>query len=402
MSDTRLMDSAREQAAADERGRALRALLRRPLLSASGPDADAFVLVRRHAAWLREWFAAETGWRLHVEPEFARLRKRPADVADPWRPARPGRGKPPFSRRRYVLLCLALAALERSESQTTLGLLAEKVITGAADPVLVDAGVNFTMERIDERRDLVAVVRLLLDLGVLHRVAGDEQAYVDARGDALYDVERRVLSVLLASPRGPSTIAAAAFPTRLEALADDPELQAAGPTVVRRRLARRLLDDPVVYDADLDDDERAYLRTQRPQLARRLAEPAGLEPELRAEGTCLLDPTGDATDAALPEEGTDGHATLLLAEYLASAGRRTVGDDELLGHLATLAEQHRAYWRKATRTPEGIAALCRTAVERLGALRLVDHRPEGVVALPALARYTAGEPIVASRQESLL
>jgi len=49
-------------------------------------------------------------------------------------------------------------------------------------------------------------VRLLLELGVLARVAGDEEAFMREAGDALYDVERRVLAVLLAAPHGPSTI----------------------------------------------------------------------------------------------------------------------------------------------------------------------------------------------------
>jgi uncharacterized protein (TIGR02678 family) len=135
-----VVDDARSQAKAAELARARRALLRHPLLTESGPDPAALTLVRRHAAELREWFAEETGWQLQVDPESARLRKTPADPADATRPATAGRGQPPFSRRRYVLLCLALAALERLEQQTTLGALAERVLAGATDPALADAG----------------------------------------------------------------------------------------------------------------------------------------------------------------------------------------------------------------------------------------------------------------------
>jgi uncharacterized protein (TIGR02678 family) len=67
----------------------------------------------------------------------------------------------PFTRRRYVLLCLALAALERGEAQIALGL-AEQVVMDAGDPHLEAAGIAFTLERRDERLDLAAVVRLLL------------------------------------------------------------------------------------------------------------------------------------------------------------------------------------------------------------------------------------------------
>ncbi|MGC5412535.1 DUF2398 family protein, partial [Streptomyces sp. DT225] len=109
---------------------------------------------------------------------------------------------------RYVLLCLALAALERGESQIALGRLADQVVLDATDPGLVASGIHFTLDRREERLDLAAVVRLLLDLGVLRRVAGDEDAYVNGAGDVLYDVERRVLAGLLATRRGPSTVQA--------------------------------------------------------------------------------------------------------------------------------------------------------------------------------------------------
>ncbi len=399
------LEDARQQARSAELARARRALLRHPLLTEAGPDPAALTLVRRHASELRAWFADETGWALLVGPESARLRKAPADLGDASRPARSGRGQPAFSRRRYVLLCLALAALERLEQQTTLGLLAEHVLGAASDPALVEAGIGFTMERRDERSDLVAVVRLLLAHGVLAKVAGDEQAYLDERGDALYDVDRRVLATVLSSPRGPSTIATADHDERLAALAGQREEDAepATPAAIRRRLARRLLDDPVVYTAELDADEQAYLATQRPQLARRLAEPCGLVPELRAEGTALLDPTGEATDAALPEEGTDGHVTLLLAEHLAAAPDAWHRLEELEDHTIALAAEHSTAWRKAARTPEGARDACHDALARLAGLRLIERDGDAVRALPALCRYAADEPTVAgARQPGLL
>ncbi len=55
----------------DERRRALRALLARPLLPRSHP---AYAPVRRHADDLRQWFAHEVGWELLVEDSFVRLR----------------------------------------------------------------------------------------------------------------------------------------------------------------------------------------------------------------------------------------------------------------------------------------------------------------------------------------
>jgi uncharacterized protein (TIGR02678 family) len=161
--------------------KAARGLLRRPVLRAHGPDAELVVLVRRHASELRSWFDRNTGWRLVVDSEVARLVKAVPDTADATHPARDPRSRAPFSRRRYVLTCLALAVLERADAQITLGRLAEQIVLAAADPDLAAAGVTFVLERREERTDLVSVVRLLLDLGVLSRVAGDEDAFVRRR-----------------------------------------------------------------------------------------------------------------------------------------------------------------------------------------------------------------------------
>ncbi len=42
-------------------------------------------------------------------------------------------------------------------------------------------------------------------------------------GDVLYDVERRVMAVLISAPRGPSTIVADNFANRLDELIAEPE-----------------------------------------------------------------------------------------------------------------------------------------------------------------------------------
>ena len=127
MSDT--LDGALQRAESVQLRRAARALLRRPLLRADGPEAEEFQLVRRHAARLRDWFDLNTGWRLIVDSEVARLVKMAPATTDATHPARDARSGLPFGRRRYVLTCLALAVLERADSQITLGWLA-----GPPDP----------------------------------------------------------------------------------------------------------------------------------------------------------------------------------------------------------------------------------------------------------------------------
>ncbi|MGH3714629.1 MAG: TIGR02678 family protein [Micromonosporaceae bacterium] len=393
-----VMDSQRDE----ERARALRALLRHPLLTPRGPDPAMFRLVRKHAEWLRDWFGNQTGWALLVDTEVARLRKTPVELRDASRPAVAGAARVTYSRRRYVLTCLALAALERADKQVTLGWLAERILALAAAPELAAAGVGFTLERREERADLVAVSRLLLELHALVKVAGDEQAYVNATGDALYDVNRPVLASLLTVRRGPSVIGAADLPGRLAALTEDPPAttEEARNRQLRHALARRMLDDPVVYYADLSEPERAYLASQWPFLTRRLTEATGLVAEVRAEGIALVDPTGEATDLKLPDEGTDGHATLLLAEHLAETGQGApVAVADLRRHVAALAVRHRAYWRKAAAQPGGEVELTRIAIDRLVALGLAQHDGEAVSPLPALARYRYGEPVLTGGRE---
>jgi uncharacterized protein (TIGR02678 family) len=378
---------------AEERERALRALLMWPLMPAGHPALE---IVRRHAAYLRDWFGRETGWNLQVERQCARLYKRAAVIDDATR------GLPEFDRDRYVLLCLACAVLERAESQITLRTLGERLLEAAADPDLAVGEFVFTLEGARERRSLVSVCRLLLELGVLMRVAGDEEGYVNQSGDVLYDVHRRVLARLPAGTRGASLIAMSQpgldLNGRLAALLDEyvPDSPEGRRMALRHRLARRLLDDPVLYNDDLTEDEREYLVSQRGPLAYRLAQAAGLVAELRAEGLALVDADGELSDRHLPSVGTEAHATLLVAEHLARAARtapeRIHSLYELAGYLRSAADRYGRYWRKDAREAGAETMLVTEAVNRLEALRLVRCLEHGVQALPALHRYAITEP----------
>jgi len=406
---------------AEERMRALRALLATPELSAER-DPDLFRLTRRHADHLREWFERELGWRLLVEPRTIRLRmsyvpRGPTATAIAERhPARVRRTDPPFTRRRYVLLCLVLATLERSDPQVALGRLTDDVLLAARQGGLED--IEFTLRTREERSDLVAVIRLLMAHGVLQRVAGDEDAYVSADGDALYDVDRRVLSTILAVRHSPATVALApgaedtgageapAVPSisRIEAALDAPPTAFTEDETnrqTRHSLARRLLMDPVTYFDELDDRERAYLVSQRTHLTRRLSESTGLVAEIRAEGIALVDPDDQLTDLRMPEQGTEGHATLLVAEHLATDGAATVAD--LRRHVRAFAQEYSAYWRRSSREPGAENALVSGVLDRLvglGLVRVAGRGPEAqVLPLPALARFTVAEPTIRERPQ---
>ncbi|MFZ5462696.1 MAG: TIGR02678 family protein [Pseudomonadota bacterium] len=370
---------------------AVRALLKSPLVTSEHPD---FGAVRRHADRLRTWFAREAGWPLLIERDCARLFKRPGDTRDATR------GLPDFDRRRYVLLCLAIAVLERAEPQITLRVLGERLLLAAADPVLAERGFAFGLTSSHERRELVVVCRRLLEWGAIARVAGDEDGFVlgheGVGGDVLYDIRRRVLAGVLAAVRGPSTWPAEGAPpdleARLAALVGEHQMdtEEGRRAAVRHRLARRLLDDPVVYFDELDAEERAYLQSQRGPMAARLANDSGLVPELRLEGLALIDEAGELSDIALPAEGTESHVTLLVAEML---GTRTAGisEDEVADFIREACERHGRYWRKSAREPGAERELAQAALGRLAMLRLVERKAGRVHPLPALARFALGE-----------
>src|SRR5262245_52129190 len=233
----------------------MRALLRNPLLPALGDRAKEYVIVRRHSAWLKYWLGKFPAWDLYIDKEVARLRKTPPDLADETKPAVDATSGSAFSKRRYALLCLALAALEKSERQTTLGKIAETIVEFvASDRELQTAGLVFDISNYDQRRDLVHAVRILLQFGLLHRIHGDERHFLNRSGvsDALYQINRPILAVMLNVARSPSALEAAAAATaqgtgtqlpRSRALLDDTEsaTEEDRSRRIRSRLVRILL-----------------------------------------------------------------------------------------------------------------------------------------------------------------
>jgi uncharacterized protein (TIGR02678 family) len=188
------------------------------------------------------------------------------------------------------------------------------------------------------------------------------------------------------------------FNDQLAALVDEyvPDSPEGRRLALRHRLARRLLDDPVLYHDDLTEDEREYLVSQRGPLAHRLAQATGLTAELRAEGLALVDADGELSDKHLPAVGTEAHATLLVAEHLARSARDEPecihSLHELAAYLRDAADRYGRFWRKDAREAGAEIALATEAVSRLAALRLVRCLEHGVQALPALHRYAIIEP----------
>jgi uncharacterized protein (TIGR02678 family) len=386
-----------EAARLAERAGAVRWLLAHPLtLAVDAPEP--FTQVVRHRAFLTDWFADHAGWKLAVEPAagLARLHKIPA-ASDPTRGARLT-GRAPFDRRRYVLLCLVLAVCDEAGGQTTLASLARGVAELGGEVAGVAA---FDATSGSERRALVDALRLLAELGVLRLRDGDAERYAQtAEGDALFDVNERALSHLVAAPVPP---ALAGDPARLLA-EPEPESEEGQRLRHRHHAVRRLLDDPVLYFDDLPAETFDWVDHGRAYLYRLLQHDAGLLVERRAEGLAAIDPSGDTADPSFPDGGsTVKHAAILLAEQLV---RRRTGHgerapaDEVVALTRGLHADHgeACHWSKLyPADAEGCARLADEAMELLESFALVARDADGWRIRPAIARFRPGAPTRSTR-----
>jgi uncharacterized protein (TIGR02678 family) len=378
-----------EVTAAVERRQAARLLLRHPLITPEKPDPEGFALVRRHAEALASFFAIQLGYRLFVEPDLARLHKSaPLDFGCVR--ALSTRSGQPFGPRRYSLLCLILAVLERVDSQISLSQIATGVqlLTSSDDGLIL-----FDPDRYPERRAFVHAVQAIADLGAIALCDGDEEGFARGGGDALYDVHPRLIAQLLAAWARPST-------------ADDPGALASDPYPdtdegrtqrARHSLMRHLVEEPVVYLEDLSERELAYLRVQRHTMIRNLEEWFGFEVEVRAEGLACIDPEDYVTDTRFPSHGTVAHAALLLSEQLTTRARAHPGDGlvtrpEITSMVERFAVEHLAHWRADVTQNGGPERLAHEAIDYLSAFSLVRINELGMTATPALGRFRPVPP----------
>lgn len=404
----------------EERQAALCGLLRNPLLTATGKGAATFTLVRRHAPWLKKWFGRWPNWPLVTTASIARLRKHPSPRRDATRgliDRSSSSDKACFTRRRYALLCLVMAMLENEQRQTTIQQVARKTeVFVRVNPEFSQLGFTFDARQLSHRRELVAVMRFLQQQHVLVRADGDDAGYVQGNGDCLYRIERASLAMVLCSVQGASTVVESTLDDFIVALneVDVPELDEARNRNLQNMLVRRLLDDPVMYFDELTPREYDYFNDQGERILKELCQTTGLVAERRAEGVALLDPAGDCTDVGLPESGTRGHATLLLAEWfgdrlksqdmrgpgtsmpeangsLAGAGslsHNNISMADVQEQVGKLAYIHGSRWRKNANSPEGIRQLMDDSLDLLESLALIDIVGGNIVPRPAVARYS--------------
>ncbi|MEU3290412.1 TIGR02678 family protein [Streptomyces longwoodensis] len=376
--------SQRDPNTAHERSTVIRALLMRPLLHRRGRHIRTLDLARRHQAELRAWFDYHLGWRLHVERDRLRLFKVPASTAP--------HGHPAPTARQCALYCLILAVLGECGKQTVLSELATKItaLTSAHSRLR-----HFDATHHRERVDLVAMVRLLTEQGVLAAVGGEsttsrsnEKEYIAGTGDALYDVDHRTAALMLASPVPPSQ-------------ADGPQaLLDVGPTHagtpeegLRHTLMRRLVDEPVVHWDDLPSAQRDVVRDHGDDLFTAVRLGLDTRMEVRAEGAAVIDE--ELSDIEFPKSSAASFAALAMADQLcthiaSSQPRRTFVSHTQLDDLAAqLTEQLSKLVANINGQPIDTPRVLDASLHLLSQLGLITPVQGGIQCQPALARFRA-------------
>jgi uncharacterized protein (TIGR02678 family) len=311
----RPVDATDQRLAAEQR-RAMRALLSRPLLHATGPqDSERLVeelrLVRRHRAALTKEFTDGLRYRLIVEPGGARLVKsglgrdgsRP--LRRPTKGTGPGR---PFTPRDYAVLTVTLAVLSRSAQQLLLGELAGEIRSAAAT-----VGINLDLESITDRRLVHAVLLVLTEWGVLTERDGDLEQWADnVAAQSLLEISAERLALLLTVP----------MPTgRGDAEILDPPPLTPSAGGARIAIRRMLVESPVLTTEDLPPEYQEWWARSRGAQAEWFERALGLHLELRAEGALITDPDEELTDEVFPGPGSLRHAALMALDVLVSSIR---------------------------------------------------------------------------------
>jgi len=331
---------------------------------------DSFLLVRRHSAELKRRFGETVGYRLVVEPTFARLLKPPLPDSSPIRALQGPSG--PVSPRVYQYICLLAAALQApgAADQWLISSLIAQVRSDAATAGII------TGETPTERRDLVTAVNLLTEFGVVEETEGTATAWgVGQDSEVLLTVDQTALSYLIANPDIGKT-------------RTDPPA---------RTLARRLVEDPILDRSLLSDEEELIWSVDRGALEEHLEELFGLHLEVRREGALAWDFAEDATDEPFPGQGGSRQLALMFLTELVRShepsgiGTVTVTNETVDQIIATILDLNRGYLRSDLEPSDPAAPVrAKAAVTKLLCAVGLLAVGNGTVTLhPAAARYGA-------------
>jgi uncharacterized protein (TIGR02678 family) len=355
----------------------LRLLMVRPWLIA-GRDEGAIATVRRNEAAVREALA-RLGWVLVIDRDFVRLRKSAPVRRQAWAASGPN----PLTCSWFFLL---VAAAESMPPRVSIGQLVAAARTAAAE-----AEVPAPDDK-PERHAILAALKMLDERGAVESLDGDINEFLrDDDPPVLLAVRHhRLIHVIANFGVADPVEDPVGWLEQVEREADP-----------ARRMRRRLVDDTAVYACDLDADEADWLsRRVRGDDGLPLAEAFGLHLERRGEGAAFVVP-GDAYrsrselgDCPFPGGGTVAHAGLLLcdmaeAEGIVDAERpgwRGVSQDQIIGHLAVLAEKY-ADQGWSTEHVTNLPGLATEVIALLGGANLLRVEAQTWWFAPATGRW---------------
>ncbi|HEY3905427.1 MAG TPA: DUF2398 family protein [Streptosporangiaceae bacterium] len=289
---------------------AVRLVLTNDLITEERPRAGALAAVLRWADVIARDFADLLGYTLVASTRQVRLIRRLDSVDPTQRTIFVTRSGRPFDRRRLAYLCLVLAVFQRSRIEISLA----DLVRALAPSANAIKGLGFDATITEHKRAIVDAVDWLCDHGALRLSDGSAEiwAHDTERGDALYDIDHDVCSLLFRPSRPIQQLTGV---TDLLEPAETSLRPSAQRDAAARRARRLLIEHPVIYYPTVDADTATALRD--PALADNLAKLTGLVVERRAEGVMLVDPTDRFTDHPFPGRGgaVNRSAGLLLAKF---------------------------------------------------------------------------------------
>jgi uncharacterized protein (TIGR02678 family) len=329
----------------DIRQRCIQALLNRNWITKQD-EPELFGYIRAQYQELRDWFGEYCGFALLLNRQFAKLEKAPGQ-AQTWM------GFDSFSESRdYALFTYSLWYLEGKNEmdQFLLTDMVEEIREYLAGQ---DVFLDWTLYT--HRLSMARALKQLKALGALVAVDGDESDWARSghEHNVLYESSYLARYILRRFPRDLTTYDSIAA---LEAgtYPDTPEGQ-----LKRRRhyVYRRLLQEPVVYDWQWNENERYYVRTQRHTILENLANFAGLEGQRYREGLLFYYPEASGEMYLFPTgRGVSDIGLLLAGElrrmlardegniYIEEDGRIGLTIAELEGIILRLKEKHKMLW----------------------------------------------------------
>lgn len=341
-------------------------LLQNPLTCLE-QNAEIFALIRKHEQTLDRWFTQRLGYRLQVTSTTARLYK---TTVIPHRPVlvAPVGSKRALSQRECTLLVLTLAAVAAGPRVISLRDLIDDVRSQATD-----AEITLTNEPV-ERRALVTALKWMIVHGLAKELHETIDRYEhDDTADAILEIDFDRVSLLPLPVLGRAE-------TALKLL-DRTDKR----TNTRQWMRARLVEDPVLYQSDIEEHEWSELRRRVGEEIALLDEMFGLRLEVRAEGMAAIDPRGRLTDRSFPSSGTTGHAALVFIEWLHALPEQCCSSSDALQAVEQFCQRYQKHWSK--QMLQQPATLLAEVVSLLSDLRLLAVVDEKFQLLEAAARY---------------